>query len=122
MSPRDRRNLLLLCIAVATLIAVLPGCATTRYEWFQAATPSQSYKWVVVQRDTFAMLCGFHPSTAWNAGGACVVRDGTSCTVYATMSEDEARRMMDKYGEHSLRDHEVIEHCQRGLNHYEVTR
>jgi hypothetical protein len=123
---------------VALALLVLTGCAN--YQWFQTGLQSDWYRWEIVPKQGFKERCGFMAPSAWNGGGACVVRlqqgvvmpgdknlhsgevakdrsIGKLCVVIATMSEEEAKRMADWEGSRSLWEHEVIEHCAAGLNH-----
>lgn len=138
MSPRDRKHVLLLAIAVATWIAVA-GCVTLpRWEWYPAADPIEWYRWEKVERGAgFELLCGAVPA---DRDKACVIRlndgvikptdksvstgkdrgersSGRLCLILSTLSEDDARAVPDQFYESTLRDHEVIEHCGKGLDH-----
>ena len=131
------------------LALLLAGCvqlAPNAYEYFEDGHgKTDYYRWTVVQPDEFRHLCGFIAPSTFNGGGACAIRlqqaviqpgdrsiytripvkkakDGRLCVVFSTVSEGEAKRMMDKYNERDLWSHEVVMHCQLGLNHREVRK
>ena len=133
------RRLTALAIALLTLAVLLSGCVTLpRYEWYPAAQPLEWYRWEQVERGPgFALLCGAVPP---DRDKACVIRlngavikptdrniltgaehgtrgEGRLCLILSTAGEEEARLMSDQFHEYTLRDHEVIEHCSRGLDH-----
>lgn len=110
------------------------------------------YRWKVVERAAFKNFCGrltpdtiLDPVTDANGDGACALRialgavlpgdrniytgevatariERPLCIVFATMSEESAKRMTDRFRERDLWSHEVEMHCQRGLDHKEVTK
>ncbi len=133
-------------IILALLLAGCVQLAPNAYEYFEDGHgKTDFYRWTVVAREDFPHRCGFLAPSAWNGGGACAIRlqqavvqpgdrsiytriavkqakEGRLCIVYATMSENEAKRMLDKYQERDLWSHEVVMHCQLGLNHREVRK
>ena len=133
--PQQRaRKLFALLLSVATLggVVQLQGCAG--YNWIYDGQVATYYRWIVVERETFPLVCGFIPPDGYNSGGACAIRlqqgivmpgdkeltgkvyegerkVGKLCVIQATMSEIEASRMLDKFGEIPLDEHER-KHCQ----------
>ena len=134
----------------AALLA-LAGCgsiqlAPNAYEWYRDdSVRSVWYRWQKVDRADFKQFCGVLAPDGFNGGGACALRMAAGvvqpgdkniytgvvaktrferplCIIFATMDENEAKRMLDKYGDRDLWSHEVIEHCQKGLNHREVRK
>lgn len=133
------------------IVALLAGCgavqlAPNSYEWFRDnSVKSVWYRWKKVDRDAFLNFCGFVAPDHFNGGGACAIRVAVGavnpgdrniytgevarkrmekplCLVFATMDEEEAKRMLDKFGERDMWSHEVVMHCQRGLDHKEVRK
>lgn len=63
MTPRDRKHLLLLAIALMALYIALGGCAAIKlrsdaYQWRDTGNRMEWYRWVVVE--DFYHRCGFH--------------------------------------------------------------
>ena len=123
------------------LALLLAGCAVTyrpnAYERYQDMPPSEYYRWEVVDDPA---LCGRPIADAWR-GWACAIRlsqgvirpgdkridgqpvkveEGRLCIIFASMSEDEAKRAPSRWESRSLFAHE-LEHCN-GRNHREVYR
>lgn len=124
------------------LALLLAGCTVTyrpnANEWYADMAPSDYYRWEVVDDPA---LCGRPIADAWLSGWACAIRlnagvirpgdrridgqpvtaeEGRLCVIFASMPEDDARRLPSKWGTRSLRAHEM-EHCN-GRNHREVYR
>ena len=118
------------------LLLLLTGC--TSYAWVYDGQVTDYYRWVRIERETFPLTCGFVPPDGFNSGGACAIRlkEGVVmpsdkdlatgvlageykvaplCVIHGTMTEEEAGRMRDKYGEMALDEHEK-RHC-RGWVH-----
>ena len=112
-------------------LLALSGCAS--YNWSFDGQVAEYYRWKVISRAEFPHVCGFVAPDGFNAGGACAIRVrqgviqatdrridtgepsgvdrvGRVCLIHATMTEDEAARMLDKYGELRLDLHER-RHC-----------
>lgn len=123
----------------AIALLLLSGCSVTylpnAYEWYADAQPSEYYRWQVVDDPA---LCG-RPMSDSMHGWACTIRlsqgvirngdkridggpvtaeEGRLCIVFASMSEDEAKRVRAKWETRSLFAHEMA-HCA-GLNNREV--
>jgi len=119
---------------LTVLALLLTGCAS--YTWTDGGQMTDWLRWEVVPREGFQARCGFLAPTHAQAGAACAVRlqngivmpgdrnihtgevatersIGRLCVVIATMTEDEARRMLAD--DRSLWEHEMA-HCV-GLNH-----
>ena len=114
MTPRDLRNLLLLAIAVATLIALvtMQGCASMfapELTWTKVQDASTSHKWMKLSRDDTFYICRRSPMTMPNLGGCAYATPHGPCIVYSMYSEDEAMRVISSDGE-DLRAHE-LRHC-----------
>lgn len=120
----------------AILAAFLTGCAT-HYQWRPDGMETDWYRWVKVPHSEFPAKCGFQARAGFMEGGACALRlqvgvvmpgdvsvatgaiatgagAGRVCIIFATMDEEEAKRMRDADGM-ELRAHE-LKHC-RGENH-----
>lgn len=132
MTPRTRRHLLLLTIALLVLFAIT-GCATFRYEWQQVRKSSEFYYWERVNPSAFSLVCGFRPQSGFRSGGACALqttnsplhdykrvdghgtsgnqREGNLCLIFATMDENEARRLLAFDELETLYEHE-LRHCK----------
>lgn len=106
MTARTRKHILLLAIAVATLVAVTPGCEKKpHYTWTKAGPASTEYVWRVV--NTHAQLeaiCGQEGAALL----ACASQGNVEqpCVVFSTLREDEARRATDPDGL-TIFEHEV---------------
>ena len=137
------RRLTALALALAVLAVLLSGCVTLpRYEWYPSGrAPSDYYRWTVIDRASFPLVCGFIPPDGFNGGGACAIQlnqgivqpgdktlngqseysgprfEGKLCVIFGTMSESDAGRMsaMDRDG--SLRSHE-LRHCYGFLHNW----
>jgi len=124
------------------LALLLAGCAVTyrpnAYEWYADMPPSEYYRWEVVDDPA---LCGRPIADAWLSGWACAIplnagvirpgdkridgqpvaaEEGRLCVIFASMSEDEAKRTPSRWESRSLWAHEM-EHCA-GRAHREAYR
>lgn len=124
------------------LALLLAGCAVTyrpnAYEWYADMPPSEYYRWEVVDDPE---LCGRTVADAWNGwacapvrlnagvirpgdkridGGPVTAEEGRLCVVFASMSEETAKRVQSKWETRSLFAHEM-QHCA-GYAHREVFR
>ena len=103
MSPRAARNLLLLCIALAVLFALLPGCAA-EHQWRRDHVACTAYTWTVIPHAQLHATCGQTQAKHPNLG-ACAYMAPT-CVVYSHLSEQVAAVTMSADGE-DLRTHEL---------------
>ncbi len=150
MKTRRHLFLLALALLCLWGVIHLQGCGSVKlapngYDWFPSGYGRMVYyRWHVVNAADFqSTYCGFRSPEGYAAGAACVSRhpqgvvqpgdrsivtghkvrsrfEGPLCVVYSTLTEDAARRLLDKYSERDLWSHEVIAHCYDGLNHAEV--
>lgn len=114
---------------IFTLALLLAGCAS--YEWRQTDYRADAYRWLTVNPTEIRSRCGFTPPNGFNSGGACAIRlqgglilatdtplDGAArtdragrlCVIFASVTEEEAKRMRDWDGGKSLHRHE-LDHC-----------
>lgn len=129
------------CTARYLLALLVAGCAVTMrpnaYEWHADTPPSEYYRWQVVDDPE---LCGRPVADSWNGwacahplnagvirqgdkridGGPVTAEEGRLCVIFASMPEDDARRLPSKWETRSLWDHEM-KHCA-GYAHREVFR
>lgn len=149
-SPRRAATALVLALAVLFALIWMQGCGGVQlrpnaYQWYPSGEGRMVYyRWHTVSREDFASTyCGFRSPEGFASGAACIYRhpqgvvqpgdrsivtghkvrsrfEGPLCVVFSTMREDEAKRVLDKYGERDLWSHEVMAHCYEALNHAEV--
>lgn len=109
MTPRARRHLFLLALAILVLLGVLhlQGCATD-YTWTREHPAAESRKWITVTRAELFKVCGTNPARSPSLGG-CAFWSPRICTIYSDRTEGQAEREMSGDGM-TLAEHER-EHC-----------
>ncbi|MFA5952953.1 MAG: hypothetical protein WC807_22080 [Hyphomicrobium sp.] len=144
MTPRDRKHVLLLGIALAVLAGCqLSGCAITpaHYAWYTDPHqgPMDYYRWVVTPRDEMIYMCGSKPPE--NGDSGCAIRlnqgllkatdkplrpdvpapipgrEGKLCVIQDTLPENDAKRFLAKDGAMSHHAHE-LRHCKSELHNW----